>query len=121
MDNFLTDEQIREDWPPEFHGFIGNKRVKFLTTGEVQVELSNDVTTEKESYTKLVTIKDVTAGDLMACDSVKGDFAKGAAMISAAAGLPLASVKRLKGRDFMLLQKVANAFLGIGPETGETV
>lgn len=115
MSDYLSDEKVLQDFPQEFHQFIGNKDIRFLASGAVEIRISVPVVTEdSKEPTDLIVIHDITAGDLMAADAVVGEITKTAVTIGSAAGIPMASIKKMKGRDLMTLNRVHNAFLGIG-------
>jgi hypothetical protein len=107
---YLEKEAIQELWGDKFSEFADNKRVKF-TSDKIFVELKSPVVTLEESETKIVTINEPTIADLRNIDNAKGDVSKAAYLLSACAGIPMASVNKIKGSDFILLTTIISVFL----------
>lgn len=111
--DFMNPKEVVEHWGPEFKKIATNPRVKF-DQSFIYVELSRPIPTDEGDEVSILKIKEPMTEELMATDSGDGDVAKAAHLLRACAGIPFASVKKIRGRDFVLVQSVIGVFLADG-------
>lgn len=118
---FLPEDQVIEVWGEQFKELAVHPKVRF-TESEVFIGLSKPIPAVDSGggTTDQIVLLEPNVGQLKMMDSAKGDVAKAAALIQSCSDLPAASVNKIKGRDFMLLNKVVAAFLSDGHQTGQT-
>lgn len=123
----LPPERVVEVWGDGFEDITKHPRITYF---EDKIEISlhhpffvkkkyGNTAPVKETVDK-ITLMDPTVSDMMAMDEVKGDVAKAARFLESCAGLPGTYVAKMRGRDFLLVQKVLGAFLYDGSGTGRT-
>ncbi len=122
-DGFLKPDQVLATWGEQWKDLASHPKVKF-TDAEVYVHLSHKIPTtandEGDTETSQIVLTEPTVGQMKLIDSAKGDIAKAAMLVQQCGDLTAASVNKIKGRDFILLNKVVGAFLSDGHQTSET-
>lgn len=120
---YLDPEKVVEIWGDGFKPVATSPNVHFTETS-VLVELKRTeplTVLANGEKTKTLTFEEPDVNALKAMDNAKGEVSKVAALIKYCAGLPEASVNKIKASDFMVLSQVVAGFLSISQQTTGTL
>lgn len=110
---FLSPAEVILAWGDAFKDLASHPKIKFRDDSVV-VELSQEVHTTDEGPSKWITLREPTVQSLKSLDRAKGDIERAAILLEVCGNVTGKDVSSLKGRDFILLQKIVAAFLSDG-------
>ena len=110
---FLKPEDVAGVWGGDFAPLAHDPRVRF-TDSEIEIKLSRPVLTDS-GETDRIYVHEPDVTDLKTTDGAQGEITKTAILLRVLAGIPQASVNKMRGRDFMLANKVITPFFSDSP------
>jgi len=116
---FLTPDEVIATWGKDFAPFTLDKNILF-TANEIGFKLSRPMNVGEGKDISEIFVHDPIVSELKETDAVPGEIAKSAVLLRMLAGIPQASVNKMRGRDFLRINQVMSLFLADSPQTGET-
>jgi hypothetical protein len=113
---YLDKSAVEKNYGKSFADLLKDKKVHFTSDGAI-VELNTPIHVIGELETivsSTVKIPEPNVSQLKSVDSVTGEMAKSAILLSSVVGIPPNELDAMGSRDFMRLQKVMGVFLTDG-------